>query len=68
MLAEKTTPMRVAIVSSFYFEQVIYLWVTEKVLNVEIEFSGIILGRSGIITMNFERKNIISRIQFERLM
>ena len=59
MLAGKTTSMEVAILSPFHFEQVIDLWVRGNVLNVEIQSTGINLSRSGIITINFESKNII---------
>ena len=59
MLAGKTTSMEVAILSPFYFEQAIDLWVRGNVLNAEIQSPGINLSRSGIITTNFESKNII---------
>ena len=47
--------MEVEIVVLFDFEQVMAFRVAGKVLNVQIQFMGVILGRSGIITINFER-------------
>ena len=61
MLAGKTTSMEVATVSSLYFEQVVHLWVIRNVLNIERQFTGIILGCYGIITINFERLKISFR-------